>query len=126
MVCVMVDTCRPTVDISAMTRPEISSTQIAGSSVTSGAMAARNTITSMTRMTRIDRFSVSFCALACEFWLSTALGSCPVRYPDSPAGSPAWLIVDRTAATVGAALVLEVRTLKTTWALSARPSWDRP
>ncbi len=34
--------------------------------------------------------------------------------------------MDRTAATVGDALVLEVRTLKTTWALSALPSWDRP
>ncbi len=75
----MVDTCSPAVDASAMMRPDISSTQIAGSSVTSGAMAARNTMTSMTRMMRIDRSSVRCCALAWEFWLSTALGSCPVR-----------------------------------------------
>ena len=34
--------------------------------------------------------------------------------------------MDRTAATVGDASVLEVWTLKTTWALSALPSLDRP
>jgi hypothetical protein len=52
---------------------------MAGTRVTSGAATARNTMISMTRMIRTDRFWVSFCALACEFWLSTALGSCPVR-----------------------------------------------
>ncbi len=79
MVWVMVDTCRPALDASAMMAPDISSTQIAGSRVTSGAPTARNTMISMTRMTRTDRSSVSFCAWAWEFWLSTALGSCPVR-----------------------------------------------
>ncbi len=79
MVWVMVDTCRPALDASAMMLPDISSTQMAGSRVTSGAATARNTMISMTRMIRTDRFAVSFCALACEFWLSTALGSCPVR-----------------------------------------------
>ena len=57
----------------------MSSTQTAGSSVTSGAPTARNTMISMTRMIRTDRSSVSFWAWAWEFWLSTALGSCPVR-----------------------------------------------
>ena len=57
----------------------MSSTQTAGSSVTSGAPTARNTMISMTRMIRTERSSVSFCAWAWEFWLSTALGSCPVR-----------------------------------------------
>ncbi len=79
MVWVMVDTCRPALEISAMMAPDISSTQIAGSRVTSGAATARNTMISMIRMISTDRSSVSFCACAWEFWLSTALGSCPVR-----------------------------------------------
>ena len=79
MVWVMVDTCRPDLDASAMMLPDSSRTQTAGSKVTSGAPTARNTMISMTRMIRTDRSSVSFCALAWEFWLSTALGSWPVR-----------------------------------------------
>ena len=62
-----------------MRRPDIVSTRIAGSRFTSGASTARNTMISMTRMMRTVSSSVSFWACACEFWLSTALGSCPVR-----------------------------------------------
>ncbi len=69
---------------------------------------------------------MSFCAWAWEFWLSTALGSCPVRYVDSPAGRSKLLIVERMAVTVGDASVLDVSTLMTTWALSTLPSLDTP
>ena len=79
MVSVIVDTWSPALDASAMMAPDISRTQIAGTRVTSGAPTARNTMISITRMIRTDRSSVSFCAWAWEFWLSTALGSCPVR-----------------------------------------------
>ena len=79
MVSVMVNTWSPALDASAMIAPDMSSTQTAGSSVTSGAPTARNTMISMTRMIRTERSSVSFWAWAWEFWLSTALGSCPVR-----------------------------------------------
>ena len=79
IVSVMVETCSPALDASAMMLPDISSTQMAGSRVISGAATARNTMISMTRMTSTDRSSVRCCAWAWEFWLSTALGSCPVR-----------------------------------------------
>jgi hypothetical protein len=62
-----------------MTWLAIWSTSTAGPSVTSGASTARNTMISITRITRLDSCSVSLCALAWEFWLSTAVGSCPVR-----------------------------------------------
>ena len=34
---------------------------------------------SITKITTLDSTSVRFCALAWEFWLSTAVGNCPVR-----------------------------------------------
>ena len=62
-----------------MTCSDVCNTSVAGPSVTSGASTARNTMISITKMTRLDRISVSLCALAWEFWLSTAVGNCPVR-----------------------------------------------
>jgi hypothetical protein len=126
MIWVTVETWSPALEVSATSRPAICSTSTAGSRVTSGASAARNTSTSITRMTRLDSSWVRRSALAWEVWLSTALGSEPVKWTVRVDGRCASAAVERIASTTGSAWELEGCTSTTSSALTALPSADGP
>jgi hypothetical protein len=126
MIWVTVETWRPALEVSAISRPAICSTSTAGSRVTSGASTARNTSTSITRMTRLESSWVRRSALAWAVWLSTALGGEPVKWTVRVDGRCASAAVERIASTTGSAWVLEGCTSTTSSALTALPSADGP
>jgi len=80
----MLDTCTPRWVAAAMTGLARKSTSAAGSRVTSGASRARKAKSSRTMMKRNERPWVLLREDVCCCWVSTTMGSSPVRLKVSP------------------------------------------